>query len=163
MGVTGCFPVSVLACTLANVADFDGAGVPSGTSGTERASGHMDLGHPRTFLQGGFGALLMILVLCISSTVARAAGPTILFNIPAGDAQKTLQQYYAQSRIEMLYLTDMVRGTKTNPVSGNLDASTALAEMLKGHRPRVFVRGGLLVRFDPPAREGADGIGGGDG
>jgi len=92
----------------------------------------MDSGHPRKFRQGRCGALLVIVALCICGTVAHAAGPTILFNIPSGDAQKTLQQFYAQSRIEMLYLTDMVRGTKTNPVTGNLDASTALAQMLKG-------------------------------
>jgi outer membrane receptor protein involved in Fe transport len=92
----------------------------------------MDLGSPRTIRQGGFSALLIIIALCFSSTAARAAGPTILFNIPAGDAQKTLQQFYSQSRIEMLYLTDMVRGTKTNAVTGDLEASNALAQMLKG-------------------------------
>jgi hypothetical protein len=73
-----------------------------------------------------------LIALCFSGTCAWAAGPKFLFNIPAGDAQKTLQDYYSQSKIEMLYLTDTVRGTTTNAVAGDLEASEALERMLKG-------------------------------
>ncbi len=92
----------------------------------------MDLGHPRQQRQGGFKALLLLAVLSIHATVAWAAGPVFVFDIPAGDAQKTLQQFYSQSKIELLYLADSVRGTHTNSVSGQLDASTALEAMLRG-------------------------------
>src|SRR5262249_45914295 len=37
-----------------------------------------------------------------------------------------------QTRIEMLYLTEKVRGRQTNAVNGNLEASEALQRMLAG-------------------------------
>ncbi len=92
----------------------------------------MDLGHPRQQRQGGFKALLLLAVLSIHATVAWATGPVFAFDIPAGDAQRTLQQFYSQSKIEMLYLADSVRGTRTNAVSGELDATVALEQMLRG-------------------------------
>ncbi len=92
----------------------------------------MEPGHPRRHRQGGLTPCLVLIALCFSGTCAWAAGPKFLFDIPAGDAQKTLQDYYSQSKIEMLYLTDTVRGTTTNAVAGNLEASEALEQMLKG-------------------------------
>jgi iron complex outermembrane recepter protein len=56
----------------------------------------------------------------------------MLYNIPSGDASRTLQIYLQQTHIEMLYLTEDVRGRRTNAVSGNLEASEALERMLGG-------------------------------
>jgi outer membrane receptor protein involved in Fe transport len=92
----------------------------------------MELGHPRQQRQGGFKALLLLAVLSIHAAAVWAAVPVFAFDIPAGDAQKTLQQFYSQSKIEMLYLADSVRGTRTNAVSGQIDAAAALDQMLRG-------------------------------
>jgi iron complex outermembrane receptor protein len=61
-----------------------------------------------------------------------AAGPTVAFEIPAGGAPQTLREFYLQSRVRVLYLADTVKGIETQPVSGTLEASEALARMLEG-------------------------------
>ncbi len=84
---------------------------------------------------------LLALFLCAP---AFAAAPRANFDIPAGVATKTLQSYYEQTRIEILYLAETPRGLLTNPVSGDLDVETALAQLLKG-LPLEFT-------FDPSYR-----------
>ncbi|MEJ0036702.1 MAG: TonB-dependent receptor [Gammaproteobacteria bacterium] len=75
---------------------------------------------------------LLIVLASFATTAAWAGGPKILYNIPAGDASKTLHIYLQQTPIEMLYLAEKVRGRRTNAVSGNLEASEALERMLEG-------------------------------
>src|SRR5581483_4574150 len=58
--------------------------------------------------------------------------PTLHFEIPAGEAQKTLLQFVTQSNIEMLYSSDDVRGITTHPVSGDLTVEQALRTMIAG-------------------------------
>ncbi|MEJ1965941.1 MAG: TonB-dependent receptor [Gammaproteobacteria bacterium] len=76
--------------------------------------------------------LLLVVALLLATASAWAAGPKIFYDIPAGDASKTLQQYLSQTKIEMLYLAEHVRGRTTNPVHGDYEASDALAQMLYG-------------------------------
>jgi iron complex outermembrane recepter protein len=75
---------------------------------------------------------LLGLFASLAATTASAGGPKVSYNIPAGDAARTLQIFLQQTHIEMLYLTENVRGRQTHPVSGNLDASDALERMLAG-------------------------------
>lgn len=65
--------------------------------------------------------------------------PVEHFDIPAGDAEQTLQQYLAQSKFTTLYLTDDVRGVTTRAVSGDLDVVEALRRMLEGTKLEVSV------------------------
>lgn len=92
----------------------------------------MDFGSPRRLFRQGVLNTLLIVLASFATTAAWAGGPKVFYNIPAGDASKTLQIYLQQTRIEMLYLTEKVRGRQTNAVSGNLEASEALEQMLSG-------------------------------
>jgi outer membrane receptor protein involved in Fe transport len=92
----------------------------------------MEFGNSRRHRQGSVSALLLLLATSLFGSAAWAAGPNLYFNIPAGDALKTLPQFISQSKIEMLYLTDSVRGLQTHAISGDLEASDALRQMLEG-------------------------------
>lgn len=87
----------------------------------------------RGYPQGGVSALLILLVACFCSSLAFAdSTQTLRFEIPAGDAQKTLLQFLTQSNIEMLYTSDDVRGVTTRAVAGQLTIPEALRRMLEG-------------------------------
>lgn len=92
----------------------------------------MDFGFPRRLFRQGVLNTLLVLLFSFATTAAWAGGPKIFYDIPAGDASRTLQIYLQQTRIEMLYLTEKVRGRQTNAVSGNLEAEEALERMLAG-------------------------------
>jgi hypothetical protein len=59
------------------------------------------------------------------------------FEIPAGDAVKTLPLFARQSSVPLVYLVEDVRGERTQPVHGTYDAMTALGKMLTGSRLTV--------------------------
>lgn len=74
-------------------------------------------------------ALLILLVWRIASA---ADSNLIHFDIPAGDAQRTLLQFVSQANIEMLYSSDDVRGVMTHAVSGDFTVPDALGRMIDG-------------------------------
>ena len=76
--------------------------------------------------------VLVLIAACVYNTHVLAAGPKIAFHIPAGQAQQTLLEFYQQSQVRVLYLTDTVKGVATNAVVGEMEASDALAQMLRG-------------------------------
>jgi len=92
----------------------------------------MDFGSPRRLYRQGVLTTLLASLVSFATPTAWAGGPKISYNIPAGDAAKTLQVYLQQTRIEMLYRTDNVRGRETKAVIGTFEASDALAMMLAG-------------------------------
>src|SRR6476620_6419299 len=98
----------MLARTRAIVADFAGADALTGKPETERVSGRMDFGSPRRLFRQGVLITLLVVCASLATTTAWAGGPKIFFNIPAGDATKTLQIYLQQTRMEMLYLSEKV-------------------------------------------------------
>jgi len=77
---------------------------------------------------------------CACTTHTWAAGPKVVFQIPAGQAQETLRQFYMQSQVRVLYLADSLKGVETHAVNGELEASEALAQLLQGT--------GLTYEFD---------------
>ena len=74
----------------------------------------------------------LLYTLLLSAFVGTAAGapPAVHFDIPAGDADNTLRQFLARAQIEMLYMRDDIRGTRTNPVKGDFSPREALGRML---------------------------------
>lgn len=96
--------------------------------------------------QGGVSTLLILLAACALNATANAGPIVEHFDIPAGDAEQTLQQYLAQSKFTTLYLTDDVRGVATRPVNGDLDVVEALKRMLDGTTLEVLeARDGMSV------------------
>src|SRR6185312_17046473 len=92
----------------------------------------MSNGNSRRQKQGGVSALLMLLAASFYGSSASAAGPTLHFDIPAGDSVKSLSLFNTQSRIEMLYLADQVQGRVTHAVSGDFEIVDALRMLLEG-------------------------------
>ncbi len=111
--------------------------------------------------QGGVSTLLILLAACAFNATADAGPIVEHFDIPAGDAEQTLQQYLAQSKFTTLYLTDDVRGVATRAVNGDLDVVQALRRMLDGTTLEVLeARDGMSVtirstRVGPPAPDAA--------
>src|SRR5690242_10482591 len=101
----------------------------------------MDFGSPPRLHRQGVLITLLVVCASLAATNAWAGGQSIFYNIPAGDADKTLALYRDQTPIEMLYVVDAVKGRKTKAVSGMLEASEALDKMLEGTD--------LVARFKP--------------
>lgn len=54
------------------------------------------------------------------------------FDLPAGDAEKSLQQFHAQSGVEVLYSSDAAAGVRTNAVKGRFSPQAAIELLLAG-------------------------------
>ncbi len=65
---------------------------------------------------------------CVQTSIAS----TMQFEIPAGDADKTLPVFARQSGVSLMYSKQQVEGVLTRAVAGALDANEALARMLEG-------------------------------
>jgi outer membrane receptor protein involved in Fe transport len=70
--------------------------------------------------------------LALHTATADAAGPYRHFDLEAGDASLMLNEFSRQSDMQVLFDFNILRGMKTRAVTGDLDASTALKDMLKG-------------------------------
>lgn len=84
------------------------------------------------------------------------------FNLPSGDAFVTLRQFAAVSATPVVYLTDRVRGQRTNEVAGAYEPREALDRMLEGtelqalHDPAtgsLVVSRKRLAEDSPPTSE----------
>ncbi|PTX92519.1 TonB-dependent receptor [Opitutus sp. ER46] len=87
-------------------------------------------------------------------SLALAAGARQNFNLPAGDAVRTLRQFTEQSGEQIVYPIDLVRGIQTNAVSGERTAREALDAMLSGTGLAVVqdqTNGALAVTKAGPA------------
>lgn len=72
------------------------------------------------------------LSLSLHLTDAAAAGPHRHFELQAGDATVTLNEFGRQSDLQVLFDFNVLKGLKTRAVHGDLDASDALTSMLAG-------------------------------
>ncbi len=88
------------------------------------------------YREAGPGALLLCIATIAATLMprvdARAAEPLPVFDIPAGEAQCTLLQFYLQSRVQLLYLSDAVSGVRTRAIHGAYSPAAALSRMLAG-------------------------------
>ena len=73
--------------------------------------------------------LSLLLGTVLGGTTVWAEAPR-LFHVPAGDAVESLRSFSQQSRVQILYPVDHVRGYRTNAVHGRLTAQEALDAML---------------------------------
>jgi hypothetical protein len=76
--------------------------------------------------------LRLLLLVGVLLRSAAAADSLQSFDIPAGEAEKTLRQFAAQSGLEVLFSTDAARGVRTRAVKGRLVAVEAVKQMLSG-------------------------------
>src|SRR5688572_30302935 len=77
-------------------------------------------------------AFLLVVAAIVFGPTTLAAGPKVVLDIPAGNALATLPEFYLQSKVQVLYLTESVRDVNTKAVSGELSAAEALGKMLEG-------------------------------
>jgi outer membrane receptor protein involved in Fe transport len=96
----------------------------------------------------------MLLIACFCSSLGHAdAARTVHFDIPAGDAQKTLLQFLTQSNIEMLYSSDDVRGLNTHAIAGELTVPQALRQMLDGTGLNIAFENDFTFASIKPAKK----------
>jgi len=72
------------------------------------------------------------LFFALTSINVEAAGPHRHFDLDAGDASLMLNEFSRQSDLQVLFDFNILRGMKTQAVTGDLDASAALKGILKG-------------------------------
>ncbi len=81
------------------------------------------------------------------------------YDVPAGDAAKTLKEFSAQAGAQIAYPSAKVRGVQTNAVKGSLTAREALEQMLAGTDLVVVqneATGALTVRRKTTPQEKED-------
>jgi iron complex outermembrane receptor protein len=86
-------------------------------------------------------SILLLTAAGAAASPAWAEGPVVSVNIPSGNAEETLIEFARQSKIQPFYPSRIVRGVRTNAISGEFEASEALARMLEGTR--------LTFEFNP--------------
>lgn len=80
---------------------------------------------PRSWLLGaGF------LVLSLVTSALGADSAAMRFDLPAGDAEKSLQAFHVQSGVQVLFSSHAAQGVRTNPVKGDFTARQALERLL---------------------------------
>ena len=66
------------------------------------------------------------------SLAGQAMAQQRTFNIPAQDAVTAIGQFGLQSQLQITAPTDQLRGVRTRPVTGSLDARQALQRLIAG-------------------------------
>ncbi len=87
---------------------------------------------PRFFLRCLAHVALLSAVLLPVGRLARAADAAKSFDVPTGEALTSLRQFSTQSREQLFYLADAVKGVTTFGIKGVFTSEEALARMLKG-------------------------------
>lgn len=105
--------------------------------------------HPshRAAFMRSLAVVSCLLVLALPAFAADAARKA--FDIPAGDAEKSLNLFARQSGEQILYPPTKVGGVQTNPVRGEMTSREALERMVEGTVLEVLVdagTGALTVR-----------------
>ncbi|MEJ1972742.1 MAG: TonB-dependent receptor [Lacunisphaera sp.] len=104
-----------------------------------------------------FLPLCVVLLLGAGAASAATESAKKTFDVPAGEATRTLKVFSEQSGEQIVYPVEQVRGVKTKAVRGELNAREALAAMLADTRLVVVQderTGALAVkRADSPAEE----------
>src|SRR5688572_1772468 len=72
------------------------------------------------------------LMLFLTVTLGAAAVVRKAFELPADAAEKSLRLFSAQSGLPVLFPTEVTRGVRTHPVSGEFTPREALNRMLAG-------------------------------
>lgn len=105
-------------------------------------------------------AIPLVLFALLVSAAGAAEAAKINFNLPAGEAGKTLKQFAAQAKREILFPVQRVDTVKTNAVQGELTVREGLDRLLAGTELRALEdakTGALVVSrvSDPNARRAA--------
>ncbi len=93
-----------------------------------------------------FATTSLLLALTATPVVAMAQAPQIAFDIPEGGLDQALIAFATQSRLQVFYSSQLVRGRIAPSLKGTFTAEDALARLLAGSdivirrsRPNVFV------------------------
>lgn len=77
-------------------------------------------------------ALLAVLLATVSATWAQTSSAAHTFHISAGPLERALNQFTAQSGLQVLYDPSLVTGLTNGRYDGTVPATTALAALLRG-------------------------------
>jgi len=79
-----------------------------------------------------WNSLRLIIAIAFGATMSATFACATEFNIPRGDLATALNAYSAQSGVQLVVLTDGVKGVQTPGVKGELPPDLALSRILKG-------------------------------
>lgn len=91
----------------------------------------------------------------VPAALLAAEGVRRTFDIPAGLAERSLRQYSAQSGVQLIYPTAVVRGVQTQAIKGQFTDREALDRMFASTPLRAVrdEKTGALTITRQPARE----------
>ena len=99
--------------------------------------------------------LKLISAACASVFCLVAQAQVREVNIPAGELKAALDQYAAQTGVQLLYVADDVKALRTAGARGALTEEQALAALLQGSGLQVKRDGGAVLIFRPKERQAA--------
>jgi len=96
-------------------------------------------------------ALALASLAASAQNTSAASAPQVAWqlNIPAQPAPQALQQLVEQTRVQLIYSPDLVRGVTTKAVAGRLTPMQALARMLEGTGLQAVETGANAVTIRP--------------
>lgn len=80
-----------------------------------------------------FACFRAVWILMVGATLGRAAGDVTsrAFDVPADQAERSLKAFSEQSGCGVIFVTDAVKGLRTNPVKGHFMPAQALDLLLR--------------------------------
>src|SRR5580692_1708538 len=96
--------------------------------------------------------LVLLLALFLSAALADEGGKRN-FDLPAGDATRTLKRFAEQAHREIMFPAEPLQGIETNAVKGEFTARQAIERMLAGTPLRATEdpkSGAFAVVRNPP-------------
>jgi outer membrane receptor protein involved in Fe transport len=98
-----------------------------------------------------------LLAFALAVTLPAAEAGKKLFDLPVGAAEQSLKAFAAQSGLEVLFVTDVTQGVRTNEVKGEFTPRQALDRLLAGTNLVVSenkATGALKIRQPEPGPNG---------
>ena len=87
-----------------------------------------------------------------------AAASSTQFDIPAQPLAAALGQYMRQSGVQVAYAAALADGVTSAPVAGQMNATQALQQLLRGTGLAAHAAGGAVTLEKLPAEAGSDGL-----
>jgi len=94
-----------------------------------------------------------IMLACAS----QANAEVVNLDIPAQSLDNALRQLGSQTQLQFVYSPETLRGLRSSPVKGSMEANDALGQLLRGTGIRYRVEGNTVI-LPPPAEHNSSGL-----
>ncbi|MFJ4153184.1 TonB-dependent siderophore receptor [Pseudomonas sp. NPDC089752] len=114
------------------------------------------IGNPRasTFRPLTLRTLSAAIILACAS---QANAEVVSLDIPAQSLDSALRQLGSQTQLQFVYSPETLRGLRSSPVKGSMEANDALGQLLRGTGIRYRVEGNTVI-LPPPAEHNSSSL-----